>query len=363
MRRATKLDKVRWLILYSTDAILLITLFGYYDLYLRLQMGLPLPVIAVAAVLLLVLIVLGTRPFRIAMRGGSRPTAILAVTGAVNVLLALLGLMWAVPAWLGMLAPFVRRRTAVVVSVATVVAFNLYVWALQGTAVVAVLLVQSLLTAISVGGVLANLWLWRVAREAHEGQEARARLAVSEERLRFARDLNALLGQSLTDISARTEGASRTLAADPAAAAEEMFAVRDLARRSLREVRSVVQSYRAVDLDELLSSVRAVLEAADVRCSVRAETDSLSPETRTLLATVVREGATNVLKHSKAEHCTITIENGVLEMSNDGVSGPVSEHAPNGLAGLAQRVRTAGGTLEAAPTREGRYLLRAAVPA
>ena len=52
------------------------------------------------------------------------------------------------------------------------------------------------------GGMLANLWLWRVAKDAHEGQEARARLAVSEERLRFARDLNDLLGQSLADISA-----------------------------------------------------------------------------------------------------------------------------------------------------------------
>jgi two-component system, NarL family, sensor histidine kinase DesK len=190
-----------------------------------------------------------------------------------------------------------------------------------------------------------------------------AMLAVSEERLRFARDLHDLLGQSLADVAAGTEHAERTLRTDREAAAAEMFEVRDLARRSLREVRTVVQNYRAVDLDEVLASVRAVLEAADVRCTVRTDTGSLSPETRTLLATVVREGATNVLKHSKAESCTITIEDGVLEMSNDGVSGPVSEHAPNGLAGLAQRVRAVDGTLEARPDEAGRYLLRAAVPA
>ncbi|MFD0471901.1 sensor histidine kinase [Nonomuraea thailandensis] len=190
-----------------------------------------------------------------------------------------------------------------------------------------------------------------------------AKLAVSEERLRFARDLNDLLGRSLTDVAVRTEHAERTLAVDREAAAAEMFEVRDLSRRSLREVRTVVQNYRAIDLDEVLASVRAVLEAADVRCTVWADTGSLPPETRTLLATVVREGATNVLKHSKAERCTITIENGVLEMSNDGVSGPVGEHAPIGLAGLAQRVRAAGGTLEAEPVAGGRYLLRAAVPA
>ncbi|WP_433431220.1 sensor histidine kinase [Nonomuraea sp. CA-141351] len=362
MRRATKLDKLRWLIVYSTDVIQLASLIGYYDLYVRWQLGVPMPVLVTGAVLLLTFNVLATRPFRVAMRGGSRPTAILAVTGVLSLLLAVIGLMWAMPTWLATLAPFVRRRTAVVLSVASVVAFNLYVGLLSGF-VPALVLAQALLTAISVGGVLINLWLWRVAKEAHEGQEARSRLAVSEERLRFARDLNSLLGQSLTDIAARTENASRTLPTDARAAAEEMFAVRDQARRSLREVRSVVQSYRAVDLDEMLSSVRAVLEAADVRCTVHAETGTLSPEARTLLAAVVREGATNVLKHSKAERCTITIEDGVLEMSNDGLSGPVSEPAPNGLAGLAQRVRAAGGTLEASPTHEGRYLLRAAVPA
>jgi two-component system sensor histidine kinase DesK len=211
--------------------------------------------------------------------------------------------------------------------------------------------------------VWANLRLWRLAKEAHEGEEAMARLAVSEERLRFARDLNDLLGQSLTDVAARTVHAEGTLRTDPEAAAAEMFEVREVARRSLREVRAVVQNYRAVDLDEVLASVRAVLEAADVRCTVRADTAALPPETRTLLATVVREGATNVLKHSRAERCTITLHDGVLEMANDGVSGPVGEPAPNGLAGLADRVRAAGGTLEAAPTGEGRYLLRAAVPA
>jgi two-component system sensor histidine kinase DesK len=263
------------------------------------------------------------------------------------------------------MAPFVRRRTIVVLSAGSLLVSALFVVLGAGLswAVLLVPLQQGVLTAVIVGGVLANLWLWRVAKEAHEGQEARARLAVSEERLRFARDLNDLLGQSLAGISARTAGAEQSLRADPGAAERAMFEVRDLARQSLREVRAVVQNYRALDLDEVLASVRAVLEAADVRCTVRAETSSLTPETRTLLATVVREGATNVLKHSKAERCAITIENGVLEMSNDGVNGPVGEPAPGGLAGLAQRVGAAGGTLRAQPTSEGGYLLRAAVPA
>ncbi|NUS09028.1 MAG: sensor histidine kinase [Nonomuraea sp.] len=366
MRRPTRLDKVRWLIVYSTDIITLVTAFGFYNLYVLGDVGgWPWQLLAAAAVLLVVFMALATRPFRIAVRGGPRPTALLAVTGVLALVLGGATVLYAIPVWLGLLVPFVRRRTAVVAAVVWIAALTLFIALTVGFVweLMMAVLALSLFTAVTLGGTQANLWLWRVAKEAHEGQEARARLAVSEERLRFARDLNDLLGQSLADISARTAGAAESLPADPAASERAMFEVRDLARRSLREVRTVVQNYRALDLDEVLAGVRAVLEAAEVRCTVRAETSSLAPETRTLLATVVREGATNVLKHSKAERCTITIENGVLEMSNDGVHGPAGEHAPNGLAGLAQRVGAAGGELRAEPTPEGGYVLRAAVPA
>ncbi|MFG1699196.1 sensor histidine kinase [Nonomuraea sp. NPDC049309] len=366
VKNADRLTKVRWLIVYCTDIILIIPCIGYVVFYLLLDEGMWWPPVVLGAVALTVFIALGTRPYRIAVSGGPRPTAILVVTGVIAAGLAL-GFVhvWVLATWLALMTPFVRRRTLLMLIAASLVAIPAYAW-LRGVDVgtaLPLILTQILFTGVSVGGVWANLWLWRLTEEAYDGQEAMARLAVSEERLRFARDLNDLLGQSLTDVARRTEHAQRTLQTDKEAAAAEMFEVRDLARRSLREVRTVVQNYRAVDLDEVLASVRAVLEAADVRCTVRADTANLTPEARTLLANVVREGATNVLKHSKAERCTITIQDGVLEMSNDGVTGPVGEHAPNGLAGLAQRLRAAGGTLEAAPDQGGRYLLRAAVPA
>ncbi|MEU8357606.1 histidine kinase [Nonomuraea sp. NPDC048882] len=364
IRNSSKLTRVRWLIVYCTDIILFFPLFGYYAFYLNWQQGMPPLAVLGGVVVLLAFNVLSTRPFRIAVQGGRRPTVVLAVTGVLAVaLLVIFAQIWAIPTWLGLLAPFVRKRVAIVVAFASIVLANLFVWWIGGWIISLLILVQTVFTVICLAVVWANLALWRLTTEAHEGEEALARLAVSEERLRFARDLNDLLGQSLADVARRTERAEGALASDRDAAAAEMFEVRDLARRSLREVRAAVQNYRAIDLDEVLASVRAVLEAAGVRCTVRADTGALPPETRTLLATVVREGVTNVLKHSRAERCTITIEDGVLEMSNDGVSGPAGEHAPNGLAGLAQRVRAAGGTLEAEPTADGRYRLRAAVPA
>jgi two-component system sensor histidine kinase DesK len=92
-----------------------------------------------------------------------------------------------------------------------------------------------------------------------------------------------------------------------------------------------------------------------------ARAEDLSPAAKALLAWAVREGGTNVLKHSKATRCAITIHGGVLEMLNDGVHGEPSPPG-NGLSGLSERLATAGGSFSAAPTPAGEFLLRAAVP-
>lgn len=358
MRRASRLDKIRWLIVYSADFMNLLALTSIVELYVLWAKDImPLPLAAGASVLALVFYGLSTRPFRIITRGGKPPVALLTVAGVIAVGAAGIGLVWMMPVWLGMLSPYIRKGPFSVLAAVSIGLFNGYI-AVLSEFTPSLLVLQFLATLLVSGGSLANVWIWRVAQEAHEGQEAKARLAVSEERLRFARDLNDLLGQSLTDIAAKTGLAEDTLAADPGRAADEMFEVRDLARLSLREVRTAVQNYRALDLGEVLASVRAVLEAADVHCTIDADTDELPAETRTLLAQVVREGATNILKHSTAQRCRITIRNGVLEMTNDGI--PESAGEPGGLRGLSDRLSAAGGSLTAGAA-DGTYLLRAAV--
>ncbi|RBQ15369.1 hypothetical protein DP939_35265 [Spongiactinospora rosea] len=216
-------------------------------------------------------------------------------------------------------------------------------------------------------GVLSGLmlmlrWLWGATQELQTGQEARAQLAVSEERLRFSRDLHDLLGHSLSVISLKSELSAKLALKDPAKAAGEMHEVRRLARDSLKEVRAAVRGYRDIDLDAELASVRAVLEAAGIRCAVDARTADLSPERRALLAWAVREGVTNILKHSTATQCSITIHEGVLEIRNNGVTGSPGSTG-SGLHGLSERISTEGGSLSAGPTDTGEYLLRAAMPA
>ncbi|GAA3537644.1 histidine kinase [Nonomuraea rosea] len=264
--------------------------------------------------------------------------------------------------WLSIAALYLPLAVTACLGVVVVGAVSGYVVAITGQPWPGVLIPEVLSATLITGGMLLWRWLWWTIRDAHDGKEAKAGLAVSEERLRFARDLHDLLGHSLSVITLKSELAAKLAAKDPVRAAAEMADIRALAGDSLAEVQQAVHGYQALDLDEELAGVRAALEAAGASCVIDARADGLSPAARTLLAWAVREGVTNVLKHSTATRCAITIDGGVLEMLNDGVLARSS--APgNGLRGLSERLATAGGSVSAEPTPAGEFLLRAAVPA
>ncbi|MBN6055276.1 hypothetical protein JYK22_25290, partial [Nonomuraea sp. RK-328] len=228
-----------------------------------------------------------------------------------------------------------------------------------------VLIIQAITAVTMAVAMWLWRWLWWTIRDAHDGKEAKASLAVAEERLRFARDLHDLLGHSLSVISLKSELAAKlaTRAAAEGKAAREMADVRRLAVEALAEVQLAVDGYRTLDLDEELAGVRAALEAAGACCEIEAATAGLSPGARALLAWAVREGATNVLKHSAATRCSITIRDGALEMRNDGVRAPGHADAGTGLRGLAERMAAAGGTFTAGPESAGEFVLKAVVRA
>ncbi|GGS60392.1 hypothetical protein GCM10010156_18900 [Planobispora rosea] len=210
-----------------------------------------------------------------------------------------------------------------------------------------------------------QLWFWEVVRAAEAGKEAKARLAVTEERLRFARDMHDLVGHSLSAIALKSEVAVKLARADAERAAAEMEEVRGLAREALKEIRTAVRGYRTVDLDAELRSMTAVLEAGGIRCVLRTPQEEVPEELATLLAWVVREGTTNVLRHSTATRCRISIAlqdgTAVLEMVNDGVK-EMNGRGGTGLAGMAERVAASGGSVTAGADRSGEFRLRATIP-
>jgi two-component system, NarL family, sensor histidine kinase DesK len=208
-----------------------------------------------------------------------------------------------------------------------------------------------------------------------------ARMAVADERLRIARDLHDLLGHSLSLITIKAELAGRVIGTDPDRAAREIADLEAVARRSLGEVRAAVTSYRQPSLAGELAAARQMLSAAGMDCRVHAPASiDLAQDAEGLLAWTVREGTTNVVRHSGARTVTITVTEAdgavTAEVADDGV-GPGLEAGPgsgpgqdgsvtqgSGLAGLAERARNAGAEITAGEGPGGKgFRLSVRVPA
>ena len=219
-------------------------------------------------------------------------------------------------------------------------------------------------------GMIAVSRLVVTVRELHAAREEIARLAVAEERLRFARDLHDLLGHSLSSITLKSELAGRLLPADPEKAAAEVHDIEGVARRALREVREAVAGYRQPTLEGELDGAREMLHAAGIACRIENKAGVPPNGTEGVLAWAVREGVTNVIRHSRAKRCKIRVmrdgEGVSAEINDDGRgSSPEYDGAAtgSGLSGLAERVAASGGDFEAGPLPEGGFRLRVSLPA
>ena len=200
-------------------------------------------------------------------------------------------------------------------------------------------------------------------RELSEARAEVARLAAENERTRIARDLHDLLGHSLTTITVKAGLARRLAERDPERAAQEIAEVEALTRSALGDVRAAVAGYRDVTLAGELASAREVLRAAGIEAHAPRAIE-VDPAHAELFGWVVREGVTNVVRHSRAHTCTIAVGPDWLEIADDGRGG--ANGSGSGLAGLRERVAAAGGTVRAEATGHGwrlRVDMGAPVPA
>ncbi|WP_189547794.1 sensor histidine kinase [Streptomyces gelaticus] len=232
-----------------------------------------------------------------------------------------------------------------------------------------------ILTLISVR---PSAWSMAVMWQAEEARDLQARLAVAEERLRFGRDLHDVLGRNLAVIALKSELAVELAQRGRPEAVDQMVEVQRIARTSQQEVRDVVRGYREADLSTELAGARGVLSAAGIRCEVTGDTgDRLPAPVQSALGWVVREAATNVLRHGDPRHCTIRLRTSadavVLLVENDGAvaatrpdgrsgAGDGSASGGSGLAGLRERLRVVDGSLDAGPAGNGLFRLTATIP-
>jgi two-component system sensor histidine kinase DesK len=189
-----------------------------------------------------------------------------------------------------------------------------------------------------------------------------ATLAVTAERARMARDLHDILGHSLTTITVKAGVARRVLesSGDIGRAITEIREVEGLTRSALSDVRATVSENREVSLSAELAGARVALSAAEIDADLPFAVDNVSPELQRTFGYVLREGVTNVPRHSGARRVKVRLGDTWMEIEDDGAGAAVTPG--NGLRGLAERLAEVGGTIRAAPRSGGGFLVRADAP-
>ena len=186
-----------------------------------------------------------------------------------------------------------------------------------------------------------------------EHHEMEKQLALVAERERVARDVHDVLGHSLTVVTVKAELAQRLVDADPEQAKAELAQIQSLTREALAELRATVAGLRVARLGDELAAACAALADAGVSVQLPTDASVVDPRHRLLLAWVLREAATNVVRHSAASSCTIDFGPSTLSVTDDGRG--CSGHAEgNGLRGVRERVAAAGGALSLGPGPDGR---------
>lgn len=205
------------------------------------------------------------------------------------------------------------------------------------------------LIVLMVGGITALVRVLTDRGQRH--QEAVDELRLVAERDRMARDVHDVLGHSLTVISMKAELADRLIEADPQVARAELNQIQSLSREALAEIRATVSGMRVARLADELERAAGALKDAGIDAQLPTDATVVDPRHRIVLAWVLREAVTNVVRHSGARSCQVRCGPSYLSVIDDGVgiSGPHGQ----GLRGLTQRVSNAGGTVRIQPGPEG----------
>lgn len=209
-------------------------------------------------------------------------------------------------------------------------------------------------------------WMLRVLKEIQRANEMQKQLSVAEERLRISRDLHDVFGRTLATISVKSELASELARrGHHDRAADEMAQIRRIANTAGAEVRRVVRGEQRASWADEVEGARALLASAGIRCVIAGE--EVPDEYAEVLAWVIREGVTNVLRHSRASQVSITTavepDEIALTVTNDGAGTPGSASASTGtgLRSMTERLSTVGGVLE--HQRDGDWFwLTASIP-
>ncbi|MGW1993295.1 histidine kinase [Embleya sp. NPDC001921] len=231
----------------------------------------------------------------------------------------------------------------------------------------------AVVASTSTGLVLyALMRITELLAEMHRSRLELARQAIVREQHRFARDLHDLLGYSLATIGVKTSLAARLLTHDLEQARTELAEIVTITQQAATDMREVVHRYRGMSLVAEVAAAESLLASIGVRATTRIGVEALNGATETVLATVLREGLANMMRHSSATQCVISAERDGefvrFGVGNDGACVPrprgagADRQGGTGLASLAARVEGIGGRLDVGTDGGGWFRLYALVP-
>src|SRR3954453_21815037 len=214
---------------------------------------------------------------------------------------------------------------------------------------------------------VAQVWIWDVTMRLDKARTAEAEVPVLRERRRFAGDLHDIQGHQLQAIALKAQLAARLIGVDDARARGHAEDAHALALEALVETRQLVQGYRRVGLATELANAVGILKAAGVEAVVEGAPEAVPATLQPLFGSLVREGATNLLRPTRAGRCEIAVEREgddvVVRMADDGIARePDPDGGGSGVGGLRERFAAVGGRVEAAPLPAGGFVLTGRAP-
>ena len=262
---------------------------------------------------------------------------------------------------------FPGRRPAMLAVLGVSACYALLAWLTHATASnFLIALLPVVLIGVAMIGFRLQIML---TRELSQARETVAKLAANEERLRLARDMHDLTGQSLSLVTLKSDLARKMLSRLPQsrerdAALGEVEDIGQVSRQTLRDIREAVSGYRRPTLAIEIITSRNALDSAGIQLdddpALTLRSGTFDADAEAALAWCLREAVTNVIRHSGAKHCRIrlTHQDGEvsLEVTDDGrgLAGRDDRSAaePEGLAaggsglrGMSERLAGIGGRL------------------
>jgi signal transduction histidine kinase len=214
---------------------------------------------------------------------------------------------------------------------------------------------------------------------AEQNQELFARNAVTEERVRIARELHDVVAHGIGVISVQANAAEAALDHDPQLARQPLLTIRQTSREALEEMRRLLTLLRTEDdpqprpqpgLDDIGQLVDSMRSAGlPVTVEIRGEPVHVAPGVGLSAYRIVQESLTNALKHAGAVPTTVEIDYRPTELAitvvnalSELVATSPGNGTGHGLVGVRERVGSMGGELLAGPEEGRRYGVRVRLP-